>query len=144
MIALAHNAHFLPIRRRYSQRCTENESIDRKTIRKFSKPIQLLKSMTITAVIKLIFTSFMQLVGEKNRSQSSTFWHIWEKHGFHSLTQKIKKLVLLIEAYNEIDKVSKFHSSLSFDAKQNAPRQIIFALWIFKDLFAKNSNWFFF
>ena len=37
-------------------------------------------------------------------------------------------------ASNEIDRVSKFNNSLSFCAKQNAPRQIFFALWFFKDL----------
>ena len=45
---------------------------------------------------------------------------------------------------NEIGRLSKFDNSLSFDAKQNALRQTFFALWFFKDLFAKNSNEFFF
>ena len=27
---------------------------------------------------------------EKSRSQSSTFWHIWEKHGFHFLMGKFR------------------------------------------------------
>jgi len=47
-------------------------------------------------------------------------------------------------ASNEIDRVSKFDNSLSFGAKQNALRQIFFALWFFKDLFTKNSNGIFF
>ena len=38
---------------------------------------------------------FVWLIGtvircwEKSRSQSSTFWHIWEKHGFHFLMRKL-------------------------------------------------------
>ena len=48
------------------------------------------------------------------------------------------------EPSNEIDRVSKFDNSLSFGAKQNALRQIFFALWFFKDLFTKNSNEIFF
>ena len=44
------------------------------------------------------------------------------------------------EPSNEIDRVSKFDNSLSLGAKQNALRQIFFALWFFKDLFTKNSN----
>ena len=40
--------------------------------------------------------------------------------------------------------LSKFDNSLSFGAKQNALRHISFVLWFFKDLFMKNSNWFFF
>ena len=47
-------------------------------------------------------------------------------------------------ASNEIDRVSKFDNSLSFDAKQNALQQIFFALWFFKDLFMKIVNWIFF
>ena len=49
-----------------------------------------------------------------------------------------------IGASNEIDRVSKFDNSLSFGTKQSALQQIFFALWFFKDLFTKNSNWFFF
>ena len=45
---------------------------------------------------------------------------------------------------NEIDRVSKFDNSLSFGAKQNALRQIFFALWFFKDLINKNFDWIFF
>ena len=48
------------------------------------------------------------------------------------------------EKVEHLDKVSKFDNSLSFGAKQNALQQIFFALWIFKDLFTKNSNWIFF
>ena len=42
--------------------------------------------------------------------------------------RKVVGLIRLIEASNEIDRVSKFDNSLSFGAKQNALRQIFFAL----------------
>ena len=41
---------------------------------------------------------------------------------------KVSHLIGLIEASNEIDRVNKFDNSLSFGAKQNALRQIFFAL----------------
>ena len=85
------------------------------------------------------------LIGEKSRSQSSIFWHIQEKQGFHFLmNQKVGYLLRLIAPSDEIDRVSKFDNSLSFGAKQNALRQTFFALWFFKDLFTKNLNWIFF
>ena len=80
---------------------------------------------------------------EKSRSQSSTFWHIQEKR-FSFSYAKVVYLIRLIEASDEIDRVSKFDNSLSFGAKQNSLRQIFFELWFFKDLFTKNSNWIFF
>ena len=80
---------------------------------------------------------------EKSQSQSLTFWHVWEKHGFYFL-EEVSNLIGLIVASNEIDRVSNFDNSLSFGAKQNALGQIFFELWIFKDFFMKNSNWIFF
>ena len=80
---------------------------------------------------------------EKSRSQSSTFWHIWEKQ-FSFSYAKVEHLIKLIEASNEIERVSKFDNSLSFGTKQNALRPIFFELWIFKDFFMKNFNWIFF
>ena len=50
----------------------------------------------------------------------------------------------LIEPSNKVNSVSKFSNSLSFGAKQNALRQIFFALQFFKDLFKKNLNGIFF
>ena len=58
--------------------------------------------------------------------------------------KEVEGLIWLIEASNKIDRVSKFDNSLSFGAKQNALRQIFFALQFFKDLFMKNSNEIFF
>ena len=57
---------------------------------------------------------------------------------------KVGNPIGLNEPSNEIDRVSKFDNSLSFGAKQNALRQIFFALWFFKDLFTKIANWIFF
>ena len=57
---------------------------------------------------------------------------------------KVVGLIRLIEASDEINGVSIFDNSLSFGAKQNAVRQIFFALWFFKDLFTKNLNGIFF
>ena len=64
--------------------------------------------------------------------------------GFSFSYGKVGHLHRPNEASNEIDRVSKFDNSLSFGAKQNALRQIFFALWFFKDLFMKNSNEIFF
>ena len=50
----------------------------------------------------------------------------------------------MIRASNEIDGVSKFDNYLSFGAKQNAPWQIFFELWSFKDFFTNNSKTTFF
>ena len=58
--------------------------------------------------------------------------------------EKVGHLHRPIGASDEIDRVSKFDNSLSYGAKQNALRQIFFALWIFEDLFTKNLNWIFF
>ena len=60
--------------------------------------------------------------------------------GFSFSYAEVEHLHRPIGASNEIDRVSKFDNSLSFGAKQNALRQIFFALWFFKDLFMKNSN----
>ena len=66
---------------------------------------------------------------EKSRSQSLTFWHIQEKYFL------IPKLGLSIGHFGPLinHKVSKFDNYSLFCA-----------LWFFKDLFTKNSNWIFF
>ena len=48
--------------------------------------------------------------------------------GFSFSYGKVGELIRLIGPSNEIDRVSKFDNSLSFGAKQNALRQIFFAL----------------
>ena len=58
--------------------------------------------------------------------------------------EEVEHLIRANEPCNKIDRVGKFDNSLSFGAKQNSLKQIFFELWFFKDLFTKNSNWFFF
>ena len=67
---------------------------------------------------------------ERNR----VFIFLWESWG----------TLRLIGASDEIHRVSTFNNSLSFGAKQKSLGQIFFVLWIFKNLFIKNSNWVFF
>ena len=83
------------------------------------------------------------LSGKKSKSVFD-FLTYSRKTGFLFSYEKVEHLHRPIGASNEIDRVSKFNNSLSFGAKQNALRQIFFALWFFKDLFMKNSNEIFF
>ena len=48
--------------------------------------------------------------------------------GFSFSHEEVEHLIRLIEASNEIYKVSKFDNSLSFGTKQNSLQQIFFAL----------------
>ena len=64
--------------------------------------------------------------------------------GFSFSDEKVGGFNWSIGASDKIDRVSKFYNSLSFGAKQNALRQIFFALWFFKDLSMKIANWIFF
>ena len=64
--------------------------------------------------------------------------------GFSFSYEKVWNLHQAIKPSNEIDRVSKFDNSLLFGTKQNALRQIFFALWFFKELFTKNLNEIFF
>ena len=83
------------------------------------------------------------LSGKKSKSVFDFLTYSRET-GFSFSYAEVGNLHRPIGASNEIDRVSKFDNSLSFGAKQNALRQIFFALWFFKDLFMKNSNEIFF
>ena len=65
--------------------------------------------------------------GKKSKSVFD-FLTYSRKTGFSFSYGKVVHLIRLIGASNEIDRVSKFDNSLSFGAKQNALRQIFFAL----------------
>ena len=86
---------------------------------------------------------FISLSGKKSKSVFDFLTYSRET-GFSFPYGEVVNLIWLIEASNEIDRVSKFDNSLSFGAKQNALQQIFFELWIFKDFFTKNLNWIFF
>ena len=90
----------------------------------------------------------MRKVNHYNREKKSKsvfdFLTYSRETGFSFSYAEVVHLFRLNVASNEIDRVSKFDNSLSFGAKQNALRQIFFALWIFKDLFMKIANWIFF
>ena len=85
---------------------------------------------------------FLQL-GKKSKSVL-VFLTFSKETRFLFSYAKVEALNWQIGNSNEIDRVSKFDNFLSFGAKQNALRQIFFALWFFKDLFMKNSNEIFF
>ena len=91
----------------------------------------------------LIRPDHHKIIGKKSKSDFDFLTYSREK-GFSFSYGKVVHLFWLIGPSNEIDRVSKFDNSLSFGAKQNALRQIFFALWFFKDLFTKNSNEIFF
>ena len=84
-------------------------------------------------------TSMKTWSGKKSKSVFD-FLTYSKKTGFSFSYEEVEKLHRPNEPSNEIDRVSKFDNSLSFDAKQNAFPQIFFALWFFKDLFTKNLN----
>jgi len=91
-----------------------------------------------------LFFFYIQFLSGKKSKSVFDFLTYSRETGFSFSYGKVGDLHRPIEASNEIDRVSKFDNSLSFGAKQNALRQIFFALWFFKDLFTKNSNWIFF
>ena len=68
-----------------------------------------------------------QLSGKQSKSVFD-FLTYSRKTGFSFSYGKVGKLLRAIGPSNEIDRVSKFDNSLSFGAKQNALRQIFFAL----------------
>ena len=86
-------------------------------------------------MIKIII--FFSLSGKKSKSVFDFLTYSRET-GFSFSYAEVEHLHRPIGASNEIDRVSKFDNSLSFGAKQNALRQIFFALWFFKDLFTKD------
>ena len=97
----------------------------------------------ILIINNLINSYNFSLSGKKSKSVFDFLTYSRET-GFSFSYAEVEHLFRLNVASNEIDRVSKFDNSLSFGAKQNALRQIFFALWFFKDLFMKNSNEIFF
>ena len=72
--------------------------------------------------------SFMYSSSGK-RSKSVFDFSTYSRETWFSFSYgEVEHLIWLIRASNEIDRVSKFDNSLSFGAKQNALRQIFFAL----------------
>ena len=67
----------------------------------------------------------IQLSGKKSVFDFLTYSR---ETGFSFSYAEVSELIRAIEASNEIIRVSKFDNSLSFGAKQNALRQILFAL----------------
>ena len=84
-----------------------------------------------------------QWSGKKSKSVFDFLTYSRET-GFSFSYGKVGHLHRPIEASHEIDRVNKFDNSLPFSTKQNALRQIFFALWFFEDLFTKNLNRIFF
>ena len=72
------------------------------------------------------FSEF-SLSGKKSKSVFDFLTYSSET-GFLFSYEKVGDLLGLIEASNEINRVSKFNNYLSFGAKQNDLRQIFFAL----------------
>ena len=72
----------------------------------------------------------LKLSGKKSKSVFDFLTYSRETW-FSFSYEEVAGLFRLIEASNEIDRVSKFDNSLSFGAKQNALRQIFFALQFF-------------
>ena len=70
----------------------------------------------------------MDLLSGKKSKSVFDFLTYSRETGFSFSYGKVGDLHRPIEASNEIDRVSKFDNSLSFGAKQNALRQIFFAL----------------
>jgi len=91
-----------------------------------------------------LFFFYIQFLSGKKSKSVFDFLTYSRETGFSFSYGKVEGLFRLIGPSNEIDRVSKFDNSLSFGAKQNALRQIFFALWFFKDLFMKIVNWIFF
>ena len=71
-------------------------------------------------IIKLCdYIQLNLIVGKKSKSVFDSLTYSREK-GFSFSYAKVSKLIGLIGASNENDRVSKFDDSLSFGAKQNA------------------------
>ena len=83
------------------------------------------------------------MIGKKSKSVFDFLTYSRETW-FSFFYVEVECLVQPIGPSDKSDRVSKFYNSLSFGAKQNALRQIFFALWFFKDLFMKIANWIFF
>ena len=89
--------------------------------------------MTDSWESKTMYRSAWSFGREKSQSQVLDFLTYSRETGFSFSYEEVEALLGLIGASNEIDRVSKFDNSLSFGAKQNALRQIFFALWFFQD-----------
>ena len=70
----------------------------------------------------------MSIIGKKKSKSVCDFLTYSRKTGFSFSYGKVGNLLGLIAPLDEIDGISKFDNSLSFGAKQNALRQISFAL----------------
>ena len=73
-------------------------------------------------------TDGQPLIGKKVEVEVFYFLTYSRETWFSFSYVEVMELIRLIEASNEIDRVSKFDNSLSFGAKQNALRQIFFML----------------
>ena len=90
----------------------------------FCDHFDIMKKITfIQELYKLFFNSILS--GKKSKSVFDFLTYSRET-GFSFSYEKVEKLIRLIEASDEINRVSKFDNSLSFGAKQNALRQILF------------------
>ena len=78
-------------------------------------------------VHEVFFSYFKSLSGKKSKSVFDFLTYSRETWFSFSYAE-VEGLFRLIGPSNEIDRVSKFDNSLSFGAKQNALRQIFFAL----------------
>ena len=92
---------------------------------------RLMRERSVFHSIDILLPAFsMSLSGKKSKSVFDFLTYSRET-GFSFSYAEVEHLFRLNVASNEIDRVSKFDNSLSFGAKQNALRQIFFALWFF-------------
>ena len=70
----------------------------------------------------------INLMAGKKVEVGLRLFDIFEENRISFSYEKVASLDRPNEASNEIERVSKFYNSLSFGAKQNALRQIFFAL----------------
>ena len=80
----------------------------------------------------------LHLLGKKSKSDFDFLTYSREIE-FSFSYGKVKNLHQPNVVSDEIDRVSKFDKSFSYGIKQNTLWQIFFALYIFEDLFTKNS-----
>ena len=80
------------------------------------------------AMAGLEFWPLFKLLSGKKSKSVFDFLTYSRDSGFSFSYEKVEHLIRLIEASNEIYRVSKFDYSLSFGTKQNSLRQIFFAL----------------
>ena len=82
---------------------------------------------SVTLALKEYDTSWAYWSAKKSKSVFDFLTYSRET-GFSFSDEKVENLLRAIVASNEINRVGKFDNSLSFGAKQNAQRQIFFAL----------------